>query len=175
METHLIITAFGPDRPGLAEAISRAIGDSGCEFGDSRMTVLAGEFAMILQASGNWSAVAKLETALPRVASANGLSIHSTRSEPRNPSGTLVPYAVEVIAVERSGVVSDVSAFFSSRNINIEDLYTSRYAAPHTSTPMFALHLTVGIPSDLSIAMVRGEFMDFCDELNLDAMLAPVK
>ena len=175
METHLVIAAFGSDRPGLAEAVSRAIVDSGCEFGDSRMTVLGGEFAMVLEATGNWSAVAKLETALPRVASSNGLTIQSTRSEPRSSEALLVPYAVEVIAVNRAGVVSDVTAFFSGRNINIEDLYTSRYCAPHTNTPMFALHLTVGIPSDLSIAMVRGEFMDFCDELNLDAMLAPVK
>ena len=40
---------------------------------------------------------------------------------------------------------------------------------------MFALHMTIGIPGDASIASVRGEFMDFCDDLNLDAMLAPVK
>jgi glycine cleavage system transcriptional repressor len=40
---------------------------------------------------------------------------------------------------------------------------------------MFSLHMTVGIPAELAIAAIRGEFMDFCDDLNLDAMLAPVK
>ena len=87
----------------------------------------------------------------------------------------MLPYAVEVIALNRIGIVGDVTAFFAERDINIEDLYTSRYQAPHTQTPMFALHLTVGIPGELSIAVVRGEFMDFCDELNVDAMMVPVK
>ena len=40
---------------------------------------------------------------------------------------------------------------------------------------MFALHMTIGIPADTAIASVRGDFMDFCDDLNLDAMMAPVK
>jgi len=40
---------------------------------------------------------------------------------------------------------------------------------------MFALHMTVGIPADSPIASVRAEFLDFCDDLNLDAMMAAVK
>ena len=36
-------------------------------------------------------------------------------------------------------------------------------------------NLTVAVPGDLSLANLRGEFMDFCDDLNLDAVLAPVK
>jgi len=175
MDTHLVIAAFGPDRPGLAQAVSRAVSESGCDFGDSRMAVLAGDFAMVLQVSGNWSALAKLEAGLPRIAAATGLQIHANRSEPRTQDVAMLPYAVEVIALNRIGIVGDVTAFFAERDINIEDLYTSRYQAPHTQTPMFALHLTVGIPGELSIAVVRGEFMDFCDELNVDAMMVPVK
>ena len=61
------------------------------------------------------------------------------------------------------------------RNINIEDLFTTTYSAPHTGALMFSLHMTIGIPSDMAIAALRGDFMDFCDDRNLDAMLAPVK
>ena len=77
--------------------------------------------------------------------------------------------------MDHPGIVHDVANFFSTRKINIEDLYTGSYQAPHTGTPMFSLHMTVGVPGDVSIAALRGEFMDFCDALNLDAMLAPVK
>ena len=87
----------------------------------------------------------------------------------------MIPYAVEVVALDQPGIVHDVANFFSRRDINVEDLYTSRYPAPHTGAPMFSLHMTVGIPADSAIAAVRGEFMDFCDDLNLDAMMAPVK
>ena len=164
MQTYLVISAIGKDRIGLVESISQGVLECGCHIGESRMSVLGSEFAVVMLVNGYWNAVAKLESALPRMADALGLRVSSTRTEVRADTRSLIPYAVEV-----------VSDFFARRGINIEDVYTNRYPAPHTGAPMFALHLTIGIPSDLSIASSRGEFMDFCDELNLDAMIAPVK
>ena len=175
MQTYLVISAIGKDRIGLVESISQSVLDCGCHVGESRMTVLGNEFAVVMLVNGHWNAVAKLESALPRMADALGLRISSTRTEAREDKRSLIPYAVEVVAPEHAEVVHEVSEFFARRGINIEDVYTNRYPAPHTGAAMFALHLTVGIPSDLSIASIRGEFMDFCDELNLDAMIAPVK
>ncbi|MGD8514343.1 MAG: glycine cleavage system protein R, partial [Granulosicoccaceae bacterium] len=68
-----------------------------------------------------------------------------------------------------------VAEFFSSRNINIEDLSTGSYAAAHTGTPMFSMNMTISIPAEQSIAELREQFMQFCDELNLDAVMEPVK
>jgi len=175
METHLVISAIGKDHPGIVDQLSRAVLDCGCHIGDSRMAVLGGEFALIMAVSGNWNAVAKLESALPRLAEKLDLRVQSKRTEPRRGTDKLIPYAVEVVAFDHPGIVQEVANFFARRDINIEDVYTSRYPAPQTGAPMFSLHMTVGIPADTSIAAVRGEFMDFCDDLNLDAMLAPVK
>jgi glycine cleavage system transcriptional repressor len=35
--------------------------------------------------------------------------------------------------------------------------------------------MTVGIPSNIHIATLREEFMEFCDAMNLDAVLEPIK
>ena len=80
-----------------------------------------------------------------------------------------------MVAVDHAGIVHEITHFFSERDINIEDLYSGTYTAAHTGTPMFSLHMTVGVPTDISIATLRGEFMDFCDQLNLDAIMEPVK
>jgi glycine cleavage system transcriptional repressor len=40
---------------------------------------------------------------------------------------------------------------------------------------MFSLHMTISVPSNTSIAALRGEFMEFCDRLNLDSIMEPVK
>ena len=103
------------------------------------------------------------------------IKVISKRSEPRIGTENLIPYGVEVVSIDHPGIVYEVTNFFSRRGINVEDLYTSRYPAPHTGASMFALHMTIGIPADSAIASVRGDFMDFCDDLNLDAMMAPVK
>jgi glycine cleavage system transcriptional repressor len=175
MQTLMVLSALGPDRAGLVDELSQQVAECGCQVGDSRMTVLGGEFAVIMLISGNWNAVAKFENLVPRLHDTLGLHIQIKRTQQRNGSAKVLPYAVEVVSIDRAGIVSDVANFFARRDINIEEVYTSTYPAPHTGTDMFSLHMTVGIPGDMSIAAVRGEFMDFCDDLNLDAVLAPVK
>jgi glycine cleavage system transcriptional repressor len=77
--------------------------------------------------------------------------------------------------MDQPGIVHSLARFFSQRQINIQEMLTSSYAAAHSGTPMFSVHLTVAVPADIQIAALREEFMDFCDQLNLDAVIEPVK
>lgn len=175
MQNHLVVAAVGPSRPGLLDAITKVVRDCGGNVADSRMTMLGEEFSMIMLLGGTWDVVAKIETALPRLQESTGLTIVTRRTDARKPSTNLVPYAVEVVSFDHPGVVYEIASFFSSRNINIEDMYTSGYAAAHTGAPMFSLHMTIAVPNNTSIAGLRGEFMEFCDRLNLDSIMEPVK
>ncbi len=172
---HLVISALGMDRPGIINELSKAIYDFGLNITDSRMTVLGGEFAILLMVDGQWNHLAKLEDAVPDLEQRLELLITTRRTEPRNQSSDLLPYAVEVVALDHPGIVHNLARFFSDRGINIEDMSTSSYAAAHTGTPMFAVQMHVGIPSDIHIAGLREDFMGFCDGMNLDAVLEPLK
>lgn len=163
------------DRPGIINELSKAIYDFGLNITDSRMTVLGGEFAILLMVDGQWNHLAKLEDAVPDLEKRLELLITTRRTEPRNQSSDLLPYAVEVVALDHPGIVHNLARFFSDRGINIEDMSTSSYAAAHTGTPMFAVQMHVGIPSDIHIAGLREDFMGFCDGMNLDAVLEPLK
>ncbi len=52
---------------------------------------------------------------------------------------------------------------------------TNTYKAVNTGASMFSMHMTVNIPADISIASIRGDFIEFCDQLNLDAIMEPLK
>lgn len=175
MSTHLVISALGADQPGIVNELTRCIYDYGGNVADSRMTVLGGDFAVMLLVTGNWNSIAKLEDQLPQLGEKLGLTISLRRTEERQHSRDTLPYVVEVVALDNPGIVHNLAHFFSSRNINIQDLHTSSYAAAHTGTPMFAVHMTVQIPAKQHIAGLREEFMDFCDQLNLDAIIEPAK
>ncbi|ALP52404.1 glycine cleavage system protein R [Candidatus Tenderia electrophaga] len=175
MSKHLVITAVGDDRPGIVNDLTRHLLDSGCNILDSRMTILGGEFALILLLSGNWSSIAKVEETLPRVADKLGLTLNLKRTERRSPRGNLLSYHVDALAIDQPGLVHRVADFFSSRGINIETLNTDSYNAAHTGTPMFAISMTVNIPSAQSIAQIREQYLDFCDSLNMDGMMEPVR
>lgn len=172
---YLVISALGKDRPGIVNALSMAILDNECNIVDSRMSVLGGEFAILLMISGNWNAVAKMENALPGLQEKLKLTIIAERTEQRPAASNLLPYMVEVVSMDHPGIVYNVAEFFSSREINIEDMSTGGYAAAHTGTPMFSLSMHISVPGDVHIGQLREQFMNFCDELNLDAVLEPVK
>jgi glycine cleavage system transcriptional repressor len=40
---------------------------------------------------------------------------------------------------------------------------------------MFAVQMSVNVPSSIHIAQLREEFLELSDRLNLDAILEPVK
>ena len=49
MQTSLVATIIGPDRPGLVQTISKTVTENGGNWLQSRMAHLAGQFAGILQ------------------------------------------------------------------------------------------------------------------------------
>ncbi len=175
VDNYLVISAIGPDKPGIVNTLSMTVLDNNCNIVDSRMTVLGGEFAIILMVSGSWDSIARLEQSLSKSADDLGLTIISKRTEAKHTTGNLLPYIVEVVAMDHPGIVYNVAEFFSSRNINIEDLSTGSYAAAHTGTPMFSMNMTISVPADQHIGQLREQFGEFCDELNLDAVLEPAK
>lgn len=171
----LVISALGKDRPGIVDQLSKVILDLDCSIADSRMTVLGGEFAILLLIEGPWNKLTRLEDQVDELQSRLGLTIVAKRTEERHSENNRLPYAVDVVAMDHPGIVYNLASFFSQRGINIEDMTTASYAAAHTGTPMFSVHMSVGIPSKIHIAALREEFLDFCDAMNLDAVLEPIK
>ncbi len=173
--SQLVLSALGDDKPGIIDELSRCITASGCNINDSRMTVLGGDFAILLLVDGNWNTIAKLEDQIPALEERLNLSITARRTTRKTTRKDLLPYGVDVVSLDQPGIVHNLAGFFSNRQINIQEMATSSYAAAHTGTPMFTVHLTVDIPASQQISLLREEFMDFCDQLNLDAVMEPVK
>ena len=101
MKNYLVVSALGEDRPGLVNELSRVILDCDCGIVDSRMTVLGGEFAILLMVQGNWNTLTKLEMQLKRLEQTLGMTIVTKRTEGRTLAGDVLPYAVEVVAVNQ--------------------------------------------------------------------------
>jgi len=175
MSNFLVISALGQDRSGLVSELSDIILNAGCNIEDSRMSILGGEFAIIMMVSGAWNNVAKLEDHLPAIQESLGLIVTSRRTEDRKLSQEEIPYNVEVVSLDHPGIVQKITGFFSQRQINIHDMYTTSHRAAHTGSPMFALSMTIEIPAATHISTLRDQFMEFCDDLNLDAMMEPMK
>jgi len=175
MQNRLVISALGQDKPGIVNELSKIIFDTGCNIMDSNMSVMGGEFTIMLMTEGNWNNIAKLESSLEAAKDKLNLIISTKRTGERATKKNVLPYAIEVVSVDHTGIVSQLTGFFTKHTINIEELRTDCYAAPHTGTPMFTINMIIGIPADLHISTMREQFMSFCDEYNLDAIMEPIK
>lgn len=171
----LVLTACGEDKIGLVEGLTRRISEAGCNVEASRMAALGDRFALLLRLTGNWDALAKLEARLPALGEELGLKLTHQRARPVQSEKPMIPYTVEVAVPDQPGIVNSLANFFARLHINIEALDTETYPAPHTGATMFAVHMTLGIPADTHISTLRGDFLDYCDNQNLDATFEPVR
>lgn len=174
-ENHLLVTAIADAGTALLQQLSKRVVDSSCNLLDARVALLGREVCVQLLAAGSWDAIAKFESALQRLGRDDGIQLLLKRTTARNLAGNSLPYAVEVIAADKPGILHQLADFFARRGISVEALTSSRYKAAQTGAEMFQAQLTIGIPSTAHIAGLRDDFLEFCDGLNLDAILEPIK
>ena len=174
-ENHLLINAYTthPESPLLS--VTRRIADSGCNLVDSRLATVGRDVSMTALATGSWDAVAKLESMLGRLDREEGLKLNWYRTGAKQIQSNLLPYIVEVVAADKPGILFQLADFFDRQGITIENLQSTRYRAMQTGAEMFSAQVTIGVPANMHIAALRDDFLEFCDHLNLDAIMDPMK
>ena len=167
-----MISALGRDQPGIVDGLSRVILDCQCNIVDSRMSVLGGEFAVVLLVSApSAQKIEALKAELQHHQKTLGLTIISKETVAQAACPDQISYDISAVAIDHPGIVHQLARFFSRKGINIETLGTDRYAAGHTGTPMFSIRMQINVPPDVKIAELRIQFLEFCDDLNIDATL----
>lgn len=175
MEQLIVISAVGGNPTSMVNELARVILDCGGNIKESRMALMGSEFGVLLLVSGNWHTISRLEGELGRYGASNGVTMQFRRTEARRMGKELLPYAVDVVGLDQPGIVHSLSGFFASRRVEIGEVVTRSYAASHTGAQMFSVQMFINIPSSVHIAGLREEFMEFCDQLNVDAIMEPVK
>jgi glycine cleavage system transcriptional repressor len=174
-ENHLLINAYTTHPRSPLLAVTRRISDSGCNLVDTRLSTVGRDVSVTALATGSWDSVAKLETMLGKLEREEGLKLVWYRTGPKPVQSHLLPYVVEVVAADKPGILFQLADFFDRQSITIESLHCSRYRAMQTGAEMFTAQVTIGIPADMHIAALRDDFLEFCDHLNLDAIMDPMK
>jgi glycine cleavage system transcriptional repressor len=174
-ENYLLISAFsGIDNSPLV-AIAKRISDCGCNLVEARVAALGSDISVLTLAQGPWDAIAKLENALAKLDRDGKLRLAHFRSGAKPQQSNLLPYVIEVVAADKPGVLFQLAEFLARHDISIEQLHSTRYRAMQTGADMFSAQITIGIPGSMHIAALRDDFLEFCDGLNLDAIMDPMK
>lgn len=173
-EQHVLISALGKNLPALALLLCRTCQDSRCSVLSSRLTQHGDYSALVIQAGGSWDALARLESALEPFASRPDIHLSCTRASadsPALPPG--LPYVIYVSALHQPDTLAELCQFLADHEVTLNTIVYDSYPAPQTGTRMTHATLTLSVPTHIPINWLRDHFLEFADQLNLDALLEP--
>lgn len=174
-DNYLSISVLARPRPQLALELFRAISERGGEVEDCRLAPVGDLVTANLVVSGNWSALGRLETALPGIAEKLDFQVRFQRCGMREPNPDYRPYAADVIAPQQPDLLVHLLEFFHSQDVEVAEMSTQKYASSHTGASMYNVQMVLHVPVNQHPQALRESFMDLCDDLNADGMLDPIK
>lgn len=151
--TQLVLTLIGPDQPGIVETVSEVVAANDGNWLESRMVNLAGKFAGVLSVEVPDERAAALQEALGTL-EGRGLTIVVERSTAAD-APHRHPVEIELVGLDRAGLVHEISSLLAAHRINVEELTTDRSAAAHSGDPLFRAHVRVVVPETVDIVAVR--------------------
>jgi glycine cleavage system regulatory protein len=171
MTTDLVLTLLGPDRPGLVEAVADTIAAHGGNWLESRMAHLAGKFAGILRVEAPAESIAPLMSALALL---EGRGLRIVLEPAAVGAGADRPQAMELelLGLDRPGLVREVSRVLAQQAINVEELSTDRSSAPMSGEMMFRAHARLSVPAGANLAALRKELERLAGDLMVEIRLA---
>lgn len=176
---HVSVTVIGKDRPGIIAAVTGAFFKRNCNLEDISMTVLEGEFAMMMIAGARSAGDRKrLEADMAVLGKKKDLAIvlrpvnRTLKRGQKHASGT-VPYLVSIFGRDRTGIVYHMSDALARLKLNITDM-NSRIMGKGKKA-VYALMLEVDVPKRVSAAKLGNSIQRLARKLRVDAQIRPVE
>ena len=142
---NLAVTAIGRDRPGIVAAITGALLDFGGNVDDSQMSILHGQFAVMLIVSvPDGADLDAISARLEEVGEEFGLGGITVSPVSELDRGAGPTHVLTVYGADRPGIVHDVAAMLAEHEVNITDLRTRRTGGQ--DAPLYTMMMEVSVP-----------------------------
>ena len=172
-----VISAIGKDQPGIVAAVARVLYEAGCNLEDSSMTILGGEFAIILIVTLPMELeLDELDHRFNSVRRALRLTVFlkavGSREVQRKPvAGN--PYMISVYGVDQAGIVYQVAELLAKDKVNITDVNTRRIV--QGSSPIYMMMIEVEFPKGLRPDSLKRRLEELGRRLSVTVTLHPIE
>jgi glycine cleavage system regulatory protein len=166
MNTYLVLTVIGDDKPGLVESLSSVIADHQGNWLESSMSQLAGKFAGILKVSVNKDHAEALVQGLQGLSSDLKLVIEEAAVAESEEE----PLTVELnlMGNDRPGIVREISHALAVLSINVEQLSTECSPAPMSGAQLFKTRAVLRVPKGVALDDLQNELENLADDLMVE-------
>lgn len=170
MSGTVVLTAIGRDKVGIVAAVSELLYKLGCNLLDSSMTLLRGEFAIILMVElPEERSVQELEDELPAMARELDLTLNVrelSADELKEHTASGVPHMISVYGADRPGIVASITRKLADLGVNITDVETK--STGDGRKQVFVMLLEVMVPEVLPTPELESALKGVSDALAVD-------
>lgn len=176
MSKSVVLTGVGRDRVGIVAELTQVLYELGCNLLDSSMTLLRGEFAIILMSElpANVS-VAKLQEYMDRLEKQLGMKVH-VREISEEELNEAAPednaFIVSVYGADQPGIVARVTKALAEDGMNITDVQTK--STGKGGDRVFVMVLEVVAPAGTALDAVQKPLNNLSRQLKVDIAVQPL-
>ena len=172
----LIISALGPDRPGIVGELTAHLHAAGGNILDSRMVNLRGEFAMMILLEVGNDVAANVSRELPAVGERMKLRVSVTPLEAASAGAAKgMRYRLRTYSMDQPGIVARLTGVLRGHGVNIEELSARQESAAFAGSPLFLTEMRLTVPTNVPLGKLRAELEGVGNELNCDVDLDPAE
>lgn len=147
METRILLTVIGADRPGLTEALAAAVLDAGGNWLESYLSRLGGKFVGSALVDLSPHGVDRLRANLQQSV-ASELRVEIVPADEDIDPGELVE--LTLTGQDRTGIVHEISGVLARLGANIVELETRTDPSAWSGSDMFRARTRLTLPQGLS-------------------------
>jgi glycine cleavage system transcriptional repressor len=178
MKKWFALSAIGRDRPGIVADLAEVIYECDCNLEDSSMTILGGEFAVLLLLSGQGPELERrLASACKHLEWEKRLTVfvRPLEGEPsRYGAGErTVTYELQATGVDKAGIVARIARCLADHGINITEMHTHSRPEPGSGAAIYTMRIRMDVPTTVGIPALRERLERIADELHIHVDLIP--
>ena len=165
----LAVTAVGADQPGIIARVTGVLLDHGGNLQDSTMTILGGQFAIVLLVDTDAQPEA-LEADLASATEDLGLVV-AVRHVGQGTQSPAATHMLSVYGADRPGIVHRVTSQLAQRQVNVSDVTTRVLQGDR---PVYAMVLEVALPAGTDAAELTAALREGDGEDAIEASIHPL-
>lgn len=171
------VTVLGKDRPGIIAATTKVLYEKGGNIEDSSMTILEGEFAMILIVAFQERISEKeLANAFVPVEGLMNLRIFVKPLEEEEvileEITGVEPYTISIFGIDKPGIVYNVTSLLAERNVNITNMETKILEGE--KGPLYAMVLEADVPDSVDMEDLKRQLKTMEEKLGVEIAIMPI-
>ena len=174
MPNYALLTASGPDRPGIVAAITGVLLEGECNIEDSQMSRLGPDFACMLMIRMPEGVVSRrLNELLAGVADQFGLRIHLQDLRPEEasePRSEQPKHLIHVYGADRKGIINRITKRLADQSVNITNLHTE---VIHHATPLYVMMIEVEVPPYVDVGRLQDDLVAIGREIEVTVSMKP--